>query len=156
MGLDEIVSLPVADVTEDNCALFFWSVWPRLFDAKTVIDAWGFSYRTLAFVWVKLNKNSMGLFTGMGYYGRANTEPCLLAVRGRMPVEAHDVLSVIMSPIREHSQKPSEQYDKIERLYPNGNYLELFARNTRPNWTSIGHGIDGKDIRVSLLELAES
>lgn len=67
----------------DNCVLFLWACWPNLVDAMQVISAWGFEYKTIAWVWVKLNKNSMGFFTGMGYYTRSNTEPCLLATRGK-------------------------------------------------------------------------
>lgn len=143
MSLGDICELPVQEIAADNCALFLWAVWPSIFDAKIVIDAWGFTYKTIAWEWVKLNKSSIGLFTGMGYYTRANTEPCLLAVKGRMAVCAHDVLSVIMSPVREHSRKPDEQYEKIARLYPEGDRVELFARRKRDGWDSWGNEIDG-------------
>lgn len=139
MTLDDICSLPVQELATPDCALFLWAVWPSIFDAREVIEAWGFDYRTIAWAWVKQNKSGFGLFTGMGYYTRANTEPCLLAVRGRMPVQAHDVLSVIMAPIRQHSQKPDGQYDKIDRLYPEGKRIELFARQAWPGWDTWGN-----------------
>jgi N6-adenosine-specific RNA methylase IME4 len=123
-----------------DCALFLWAVWPAIPDALRLISAWGFEYKTIAWVWTKLNANSMGTFVGMGYYTRANTEPCLLAVRGRMPVKAHDVQALIMSPVRQHSRKPDEQYAKIERLY-DGPYLEMFARRTRPGWDCWGNEV---------------
>lgn len=141
LTLDEICSLTVSEVTEKNCALFLWSVWPRIFDAKAVIDAWGFTYKTIAWVWVKQNKRSLTPSYGMGYYTRANTEPCLLAVKGRMPVAARDVLSVIIQPRMAHSSKPLEQYLKIDRLYPDTNRLELFARSKFPGWKSWGNEI---------------
>jgi N6-adenosine-specific RNA methylase IME4 len=80
---------------------------------------------------------------------RANSEPCLLAVRGRMPVLAHDVLSLIYAPVRRHSQKPDEQYPKIERLY-DGPYLELFARKKHSEkWAVWGNEIKSDiDMRV--------
>lgn len=124
----------------DNCALFLWGTWPKLPDALQVIEAWGFTYKTIAWVWTKLNKNSMGFFTGMGFYTRGNTEPCLLAVRGRMPVLAHDVQALIVSPVQEHSRKPDDQYRKIENLY-GGPYLEMFARRTRPGWDVWGNEV---------------
>src|SRR6185295_19342344 len=105
------------------------------------ISAWGFQYKTIAWTWVKLNKSSMGFFTGMGYYTRANTEPCLLAVRGKMPVAVHDIQALIVSPIQEHSRKPDDQYRKIEALYPNRNYLEMFARRPKSNWHIWGNEI---------------
>jgi N6-adenosine-specific RNA methylase IME4 len=124
----------------DNCALFLWACWPKLKDAMQVIEAWGFAYRTVAWVWTKLNKSSMGFFHGMGYYTRANTEPCLLAVRGTMPVKAHDIQALIVSPVQEHSRKPDDQYRKIESLY-DGPYLEMFARRTRPGWDCWGNEV---------------
>jgi len=126
----------------DDAALFLWATWPNLLDALRVIGAWGFEYRTVAWVWVKANESGMGHHMGMGYYTRANTEPCLLAVRGRMPVEAHDVLALIYAPVREHSRKPDEQYNKIERLYPGRKYLELFARRKRPGWDAWGNEVE--------------
>ena len=139
MTTDAICALPIP--ATNNAALFLWACWPKLPDALRVIDAWGFEYRTIAWVWTKLNRNSMGLFTGMGCYTRANTEPCLLAVRGSMPVAAHDIQSVIMTPIQEHSRKPDDQYRKIEALYPDGPYLEMFARRTRPGWHVWGNEV---------------
>lgn len=132
----------------ENCALFLWATWPNIMDAFRVIEAWDFTYRTLAWCWVKLNKRSMSLFTGLGYYTRSNTEPCLLAVRGKMSVQAHDVQAVIVSPVRQHSRKPDEQYPKIERLYPNMRYLEMFARQRRSGWSIWGNEVDS-DIEIA-------
>jgi len=143
MSVEDICAMPIANVITENCTLFLWATWPNLKDAFTVITAWGFTYRTVAWVWVKLNENSMGTHIGMGYYTRSNTEPSLLAVRGTMPVATHNVQALIMSSIRDHSRKPDEQYAKIERLYPNMNYLELFARYHRPRWDVYGDQIEG-------------
>lgn len=140
MTTDDIcrMSVPAAQ----DSVLFMWACWPLLPDALQVISAWGFEYKTIAWVWAKLNKNSMGLFTGLGYYTRANTEPCLLATRGKIArPEARDVQAVIMSPIREHSRKPDEQYPKIERLYPYGPYLEMFARRPHEGWDVWGNEV---------------
>lgn len=150
MDLVSICALPVSDFAEKNCALFLWGVWPRIFDTEKVINSWGFTYKTLAWVWVKQTKSQMKLFTGMGYYSRANSEPCLLATRGKMPVKAHDVLSIILSPVRKHSQKPDEQYEKIARLYPDGERLEMFARRPRAGWDVFGNEVVNSIAMVSL------
>lgn len=141
MTLAELAALPVESLAADNCALFLWSCWPSMIrDVPGLLAAWGFEYRSCAFVWVKENRKSAGIFTGMGYYTRANTEPCLLAIRGRMPVAAHNVHQVIMSPVRAHSQKPDEQYNRIERLYPGRRYVELFARRRGgDSWVTWGN-----------------
>ena len=143
MSVDEICALPVANLAAENCALFLWATYPNLLDAFKVITAWGFTYRTLGWDWVKAKKKGGGFHFGMGYYTRSNSEPCLLAVRGRMPVAAHDVSAVLYSPVREHSRKPDEQYEKIERLYPGVAYLEMFARRTRPGWDVFGNEVEG-------------
>ena len=164
MTLEEICAIPVKSLAAANCALFFWAVYPRLFDAKTVMDAWGFTYKTLGFEWVKMNTSGKGWHVGMGYYSRANPEPCLLAVRGNMPVAVHDERNLLttyedemfglplIAKVREHSRKPNEAYAKIERLYPNTRRLELFARRPHTGWDALGNGIDGQDIFVAIDE----
>jgi N6-adenosine-specific RNA methylase IME4 len=139
MTIEELEKIELP--TEKNCALFIWVCWPTLIDSLRLIKSWGFEYKTIAWVWVKQNKSGRGFFTGMGYYTRANTEPCILATKGTMPVSANDVQALIVSSVREHSRKPDEQYEKIERLYPNKKYLELFARHKRKGWSSWGNEI---------------
>jgi N6-adenosine-specific RNA methylase IME4 len=127
----------------DNSVLFLWACWPKLYDAMQVIEAWGFTYKTVGWVWVKANRNGFGFFTGMGYYTRANTEPCLIATRGKPPrVSDKGIQSLIYSPVREHSRKPDEQYKKIEALYPSMRYLEMFARRSRPGWDVFGNQVE--------------
>lgn len=159
MSLDDICSLPIRQLASPNCVLFMWAVWPSIFDAEKVINSWGFKYKTLGFEWWKLNKqwekylpfgNSRLIekmfFFGMGYYTRTNPEPCLLSTRGSMPVAVHDERNYIISPVRKHSQKPEEQYEKIERLYPNTRKLELFARERHEGWDVFGNQVEGSII----------
>ena len=140
MSIDQLCAMEVP--AENNCALFMWACWPLLPDALEVIRAWGFEYKTIAWPWVKSTETGMSFHFGLGYYTRANTEPCLLAVRGKMPVAVHDVQALIYSPVREHSRKPDEQYGKIERLYPTGPYLEMFARRPRQGWDVWGNEVE--------------
>jgi N6-adenosine-specific RNA methylase IME4 len=143
MSIEDICALPVLDLAADNCALFLWCVWPSIKDYPwRVIEAWGFEYKTKAFTWVKARRNGFGFHFGMGYYTRANDEPCLLATRGKMPVNSHDVSTIIYSPVQAHSRKPDEQYVKIERLYPGRRYLELFARRQHPGWDVFGDEVE--------------
>lgn len=142
MTIDELQALAVGSLAADNAALFLWCCWPNIFQAPALLEAWGFTYRTLGFIWVKSNPSGAGFHTGLGYYTRANSEPCLLAVRGRMPVESHSIHQVIYSPVQRHSQKPAEAYERIERLYPGRRYVELFARDRRPGWSAWGNEIE--------------
>jgi N6-adenosine-specific RNA methylase IME4 len=143
MDKESICALSVADITAPDAVLLLWACWPLLPDALEVIGAWGFEYKSLAWVWVKQNRGGLGLFTGMGYWTRANTEPCLLATRGAgLPRLARDVLAIILSPVREHSRKPDEQYGKIERLFGDVPRIELFARQQWPGWDVWGNEVD--------------
>lgn len=140
MHYDELAKLHIP--RQVNQALFLWAVWPMLSEALDLIGAWGFSYRTIAWVWIKAKSSGFGFHTGLGYYTRANTEPCLLAVRGKMPVARHDIQALIYAPVKEHSRKPADQYRKIEALYPDCSYLELFARQKRDGWDAWGNEVE--------------
>lgn len=144
MTLEEICALPVADLAAKDCVLFLWATDPLLPKAFEVMQAWGFTYRTVGFYWAKLNRSADprafstdDFFTGLGYWTRANAEQCLLATRGNPPRLAKDVRRLIVSPRREHSRKPDEVYERIRRLAA-GPYLELFSRHSRPGWDCWG------------------
>jgi len=151
MSIDDICDLPIVDCAAENSVLFLWATWPHIQASFDVINAWGFEYRTIAWVWAKMNPSSMGFHMGLGYYTRSNTEPCLLAVRGSMVPTAKDVMALIVSPIRQHSRKPDEQYGKIARLYPNESCLELFARRPHPGWDVWGNEVDS-DIDMVMID----
>ncbi len=145
MEPEEIRSLPVSEVAAPDCVLFVWIVWPSLKEAVELIEGWGFKYKTCAFAWVKANNSQPSLFVeeipaqvGMGYWTRSNSEVCLLATRGKPKRLNADVRQGIIEPRREHSRKPDCTHERIERLVA-GPYLELFARKSRPGWTTWGN-----------------
>ena len=82
MSIEAIKALPVSRLAAKDCALFLWITFPMLREGWGVMDAWGFTFKTVAFVWVKQCRRSDNIFTGMGYWTRANAEICLLATRG--------------------------------------------------------------------------
>ena len=135
---EEIEALPIADLAADDCALFLWAVMPQIPEALRVIEAWGFEYKTCAFVWVKQTKDGERFATGMGYWTRANAEICLLATRGSPTRLNADVHQVVATPRGAHSAKPDEVAARIERLV-GGPYLELFARQPREGWKVWGN-----------------
>ena len=154
MSLADIKALPVADMAAQDCVLLLWVTDPHLRNAFEVIEAWGFAYKTVGFYWAKKNKLSeplpygglMGIsdpgwFMGTGYWTRANPEQCLLATRGHPKRLNADVRKLIVSSRREHSRKPDEVYERIERLCA-GPYLELFARQRRAGWDAWGSEVD--------------
>lgn len=116
MGLKDICDLPVSDLADDNCVLFMWATYPTIKEALKVIDAWGFTYKTIGFQWVKLNKSGVGYFFGTGNWTRANSEACLIAVKGKPKRASASVSQLIVSPIERHSKKPAIVRDKIVEL----------------------------------------
>ena len=116
---------------------------PLLKEAWPVLDAWGFTYKSVAFVWVKLNRKASTLFTGMGYWTRANAEICLLATRGHPKRANAGVHQVILSHIEEHSKKPEEARSRIVRLMGDVPRIELFARSRAPGWDVWGNEATG-------------
>jgi site-specific DNA-methyltransferase (adenine-specific) len=140
MTIEQLKALPIDKLAADDCALFLWSVWPELPGALELIKAWGFTYKTCGLLWVKNNESGQGLHWGMGYWTRANSEPCLFATRGSPKRIAKDVHQVIQSPVGEHSRKPEEASARIERLVA-GPYLEMFARRPMAGWTVWGNQI---------------
>jgi N6-adenosine-specific RNA methylase IME4 len=148
MQIEEMCALPVADLAADDCVLFMWAVWPKLFESIELIKAWGFTYKTCGFCWIKADDRQPDMFTdatpvqvGMGYWTRANSEPCLLATRGKPKRLNADVRQGIIEPRRQHSRKPDCVHGRIERLVA-GPYLELFARAPRTGWTVWGNQTD--------------
>ena len=144
LDLDAIAALPVASWCAPDAVLFLWATDPLLLQALEVVRAWGFAYKTVGFYWAKLNAaadpgrfGEADLFTGLGFWTRANPEPCLLATRGHPKRRSGSVRKLVIAPRREHSRKPDEVHARIEALVE-GPYLELFAREARPGWDAWG------------------
>lgn len=132
MDIDEIKALPVGKLAAVDCALFLWITFPCIYEALDILNAWGFVYKTVAFVWVKQNRQSNGLFWGMGYWTRANAEFCILAIRGRPRRKSAGVHQVILSHVEVHSKKPDEVRERIVTLMGDLPRIELFARQQTP------------------------
>ena len=147
MSVNDICSLPVADIAEENSVLFLWVTFPNLQESFRVIKAWRFEYRTAAFVWVKRNKKAVSWFMGLGYWTRANAEICLLAVKGKPKRISKSVRQIIDSPIECHSKKPDETRERIVELMGNLPQIELFARQKTNGWDVWGNEVES-DIKL--------
>lgn len=134
MTLEDIKALPVSALADDNCALFMWTTIPFLRQSFEVMEAWGFQYKTVAFVWIKQNRKSDSLFWGNGYWTRSNSEICMLATRGHPKRVSASVHQVIISHVEEHSRKPQEARDRIVKLMGDVQRIELFARQKTQGW----------------------
>ena len=120
MSLEDIKQLPVKELCDKDCVLFLWTTYPMLKEALELMDAWGFKYKTIAFQWIKLNRSGNGKFFGLGRWTRGNTEPCLLAVKGKPSRKSNSVSQLIEYPLGKHSAKPPITRDKIKELIGGG------------------------------------
>lgn len=141
MDINEICALPVAELAASDSALFLWATFPMLREALRVIDAWGFKFKTVAFVWLKLNKKAGTWFTGLGYWTRSNAEICLLSTRGHPQRQDKGIHQLIISPVEGHSKKPDEARERIVRLMGDLPRVELFARQTPHGWDVWGNEV---------------
>lgn len=149
MTLDEMKALPVADLAAKDCLLNMWTIGSHLDQALELGRFWGFTFKSDGFVWVKTGKNDPAVRPiGMGKWVRKQVEYSLIFSRGRPGRRDASVRqlfetgdNVIYAPKREHSRKPDERYERIERLVE-GPYLEMFARNHRPGWDAWGNQVD--------------
>lgn len=144
MALDDICSLPVAEIASQNAVLFLWVIDPMIEQGYRVMRAWGFTPKTVGFYWVKTNAKSDGYFTGLGYYTRANPEQCILGTRGDgLPRKSKGVKRLIVAPRGQHSEKPPEVHDRIEALFGSDiKRLEMFARRPWPGWDVFGNEVE--------------
>lgn len=139
MTLDAIAALPVDQVVEEPAHLYLWVPNALLPDGLRVLQAWGFRYKA-NLVWHKVRKDGGSDGRGVGFYFRNVTELLLFGVRGpnaRTREAGRRQVNLFASRKQEHSRKPDEQYAIIESC-SRGPYLELFARGTRPGWSSWG------------------
>jgi N6-adenosine-specific RNA methylase IME4 len=151
-----------------GCVVLPWIFPPTRRQQEALFDAWGLLYKTKAFCWAKLDKESaMSFKMGMGHHTRSNSEDVDLWVWGRPERYDKSVRQLLttleaMAPqvptlvgkVGEHSEKPPIFYEACETVWK-GPRVELFSRKTRPGWLTLGYDIDGWDIRAALSALAD-
>jgi N6-adenosine-specific RNA methylase IME4 len=144
MEIENIKSLPINKITDDNCVLFLWTTFPKLKQGIEVLEFWGFKYITVAFVWVKQNPKNDKIYSGIGHWTNANAEIVLLGKKGKIARVEKNVKQIVLSHRGKHSVKPSEVRDRIIRLVGDLPRIELFAREKIKGWDII-KGKDNSD-----------
>lgn len=132
MTVDEICEEPVSQLAAADCHLHLWTTNAFLFDARRVMEAWGFEYKS-CFVWVKPQM-------GIGNYWRVSHEFMLLGLRGKPEFRRRDCMSWGEFDRTAHSKKPGAVRKIVESVSP-GPYLELYGRETVPNWMVYGNEV---------------
>ena len=132
LSVEELAALPVSRLAADNAHLHLWTTNAFLFDCQRIMDAWGFTYKSV-YVWVKPQM-------GMGNYWRVSHEFMLFGVRGKCPFGSRSEMSWGQYSRTIHSAKPEEIRRKVESVSP-GPFLEMFGRRPVAGWTVWGNQI---------------
>ena len=131
MPTEEICRLPIGGLAAENSVLFLWTTSPKLFEAKQVLDAWGFEYKS-SMIWDKVGHN-------VGYYVSVRHEILLICTKGSCLPDSNKLIDSVQTIERtKHSEKPERFYEIIETMYQ-GKKIELFSRKSRKNWTAWGN-----------------
>ena len=139
MTLDQIAKLPIEHLAAEQSWCFLWTTQRYLFDAKPILEAWGFKY-LLTMVWEK----TFGKSAGMPLYGfRWNAEFVLVGYKGKINLWIKGkplIPAVFQAENIRHSEKPARFYDMLEPL---GNpRIDLFARRKRFGWDCWGNEVE--------------
>jgi N6-adenosine-specific RNA methylase IME4 len=137
MDLPAIKALPVAKLAAPNAVCIMWATAPMLPQALETMAAWGVTYKTSG-AWAKQSSTGEKWAFGTGYLFRSAAEFFLLGTIGSPKSLAKNIRNLIIAPVREHSRKPDEMHERIERQF-SGPYVELFARQQRPGWDCWGN-----------------
>lgn len=125
----DLMKIPISEIANNDCLLFMWVTNPHLEQGIKLGKAWGFEYRTVAFVWDKMSHNP-------GQYTMSYCELCLVFKRGRIPAPrgARNMKQLVRVPRGKHSEKPLEILKSIELMFPTQERIELFARHKPEGW----------------------
>lgn len=136
MSVQELISLPVADICDKDCLLFLWITSPCLKDGMRVAEGWGFKWATIAFIWDKQKTNP-------SYYTLSNFECCFVFKKGKIPQPrgTRNERQFLSSHRTKHSEKPAEIRKRIERMFPSQKKRELFARQKTEGWDVWGNEV---------------
>ena len=138
MKTKDICALNVYKITAEQCFLMLWTTCPKVEDALKVMKAWGFSYVTVLFIWIKIDKRGNPM-KGPGNYSQTNGEIVLLGRTKKIyKVYSLAASQVILAPRRKHSQKPDETRDRIIQIFGDRPRIELFARQKIKGWDCWG------------------
>ena len=149
LKLNELKELNVKSITADDCLLFMWTTGPQLAFAVELGKAWGFDYKTIAFVWDKMVHNP-------GRYTLSQTELCLVFKRGKIPTPrgARNIRQLLQVPRGKHSEKPINVIDGITKMFPQQRKIELFARKNYNGWDN--WGLEIPDCKIDILSKNET
>ena len=142
MSDEQLYQLPVSTLAADTSVLFLWCTFPKLPEALNLIKAWGFTFKTVAFVWLKQNKSGKGFFLGLGWWTRRQCRDLSVGCERKTQRKNASVRQLVFAPIEQHSKKPDIVRDRILELLGDLPRIELFARQASPGWDVWGNEVN--------------
>ena len=141
MGIDALCALPVEPLAAKDCLMLLWAI-PYAAGSPAADQAWGFTFKTVAFVWLKRNKKSPTWFYGLGPgQGQMRKSACLPS-GGHPKRYSRSVHQFIISPLRNTARNPTSPARKSSSLRVTCPCAELFARQKTPGWDVWGNEVD--------------
>ncbi|TFG19278.1 MAG: hypothetical protein EU530_06765 [Promethearchaeota archaeon] len=142
MSVRELSKLPIQRIIAEDAACFLWVVDSHLKEGLYVLKHWGFTYKTVAFNWIKTSKNDKRFFN-FSPWTLKSWEFVLLGTTGKMGQykQVNNVKGLVEVERTRHSRKPEEVRNRIDALFGSINKIELFARTVSPGWDSWGNEI---------------
>lgn len=143
LKLRQLKQLDVNSIAADDCILFMWTTGPQFANSIELGQAWGFQYKTVAFVWDKQVHNP-------GRYTLSQTEFVLAFKKGRFPTPrgARNIRQLVSIRRGKHSEKPEIIVDGISKMFPTQQKIELFARKNFIGWDNWGLEIPQQKIQI--------
>jgi site-specific DNA-methyltransferase (adenine-specific) len=132
MNIKELKELRefIDKITTKNSVLFMWTTDAHLKSALEVMEAWGYTYKTIGFIWNKKEKSGKQVCY-MGMWTMKGSEICLLGTKGNPHklLKSRKVRQLVEAERGRHSEKPQEVRDRIVEMFGDkAKYLEIFAR----------------------------
>lgn len=142
--IEKLKKLDVKSISAPDCLLFLWTSSPHLEQAIDLMKAWGFEYKTIAFVWDKEKVNP-------GYYTLSQCEICIVGKKGKIPTPrgSRKERQFLNKMRTKHSEKPEEIRDRITRMFPTQKKIELFSRHKIEGWDCWGNEVDGITLKFN-------
>ena len=149
LSLKQIENLDIQRITKENAILFLWTTDATLENALQIIKKWGFEYKTVQFIWVKIGKNKKPVHVISPYSSKC-CEMCLVATKGTMQKYIKKrPKQLIISERGKHSEKPCEARKRIEEMLPKSSKIELFARERYNGWDCFGNEVES-DVKMNV------
>jgi len=128
---------------DNDAACFMWTTDAHIPNAISLLNAWGFKYTTVAFIWSKKTSTGKQVAT-LGAWTMKNCEICLLGTRGKMLKykKANNVYQLTEAERTNHSKKPDIFAEKIINIFGDLPRIELFARDRKTGWDVFGNEVE--------------